>query len=141
MALPHITATGRLGATPELRHTKAGHSVASLRIACTDRRRTPNGDWEDGDTTWLDVTIWKQQGEAAAQQLAKGDLVTVTGRLTQREHDGKTYYGITADTIAKGLQRPGHQEPSQRPQDAQQAIPADPWGTPSTPSPYDEPPF
>ncbi|GAB2747679.1 single-stranded DNA-binding protein [Nocardioides pakistanensis] len=129
MSLPAVTATGRLAADPELRYTQAGHAVASLRIACTDRRRTPSGDWEDGDTTWLDVTAWRNLAEAAAEHLTKGDLVAVTGRLTQREHNGKTYHGITADTLARGLQTPGR--PAQRTQSPQ---PQDPWGTPTKPS-------
>ena len=67
MSLPTVTATGRLGADPELRSTQAGHVVATLRVACTDRRRTPSGDWEDGDTTWLDVTAWRNLAGPAAR--------------------------------------------------------------------------
>lgn len=134
MTLPSVTATGRLGANPELRYTSNGHPVASIRLACTERRRTPSGDWEDGDTTWLDVTAWRNLAEAAAEHLAKGDAVTVTGRLTQKERDGRTYYGVTADTLAKTL----HGKAAQRTQAPSQD---DPWGTPTTqaPAPQNDP--
>jgi hypothetical protein len=51
---PTITITGNLTADPELRYTPTGQAVAVLRIASTPRRRDNNGQWTDGNTTFLD---------------------------------------------------------------------------------------
>lgn len=106
MTLPTITVTGNLAADPELRFVASGTPVAGIRIGCSDRKlNRQTNEWEDGDTLWLTVSIWKAKGEAAAEQLRRGDLVTVTGKLRMRqwERDGQrqTAYEIDADTVAK----------------------------------------
>lgn len=141
MPLPYVTAQGNLGQDPELRYTQAGNPWTRLRLACTERRKNQAGDWEDAGTTWLDVTVFGHQAEPAAE-LPKGARLTVTGRLEQREHDGKTYYGLRSDHVARDLQG----KPAQRTQGGQTPSevwgaqqPLDPWATPSPTR--DEPPF
>lgn len=129
MPLPNVVAHGVLGADPELRYAANGNAYTRLRLACTERRKGQDGQWHDAGTTWLDVTIFGAQAEPAAAELIKGTRVLVTGRLEQREHDGKTYYGLRADHVARDLQGTPAQR-TQAPQD-------DPWATPTTPKPTD----
>jgi single-strand DNA-binding protein len=77
---PTITITGNLTADPELRYTPTGQAVATLRIASTPRRRDNNGQWTDGNTTFLDAESWGTAAENAAESLAKGDRVLIAGR-------------------------------------------------------------
>lgn len=95
-----ITITGRLGDDPALRFTQGGKAVANLRLAHSKRKQV-DGAWvDDGPAIWLDVTLWEGRAERIAEQARKGDEVLVTGRLTVREHDGKTYWGIDSDAVA-----------------------------------------
>jgi single-strand DNA-binding protein len=86
MTLPTITATGRLGADPDLSFTPSGKAVAKFRMAC-DERRKEGDEWKTIGTTWLSVDQWGDDAEAAAHNLQKGDLVTVVGLLNVREYE------------------------------------------------------
>jgi single-strand DNA-binding protein len=81
-----IQAGGRLGADPELRFTPAGVAVASLNLAV--QGRVKNGDrWEDGETTWYRVTVWREYAENVAESYAKGDRVVVIGTVCLRKYE------------------------------------------------------
>jgi single-strand DNA-binding protein len=79
----HTTIVGNLVDDPELRFTNNGTAVASLRVAVIQRIQH-DGEWRDGDTSFLRVNVWRGQAEHLADSLAKGDRVMVTGRLRQR---------------------------------------------------------
>ena len=79
----HTTIVGNLVDDPELRFTNTGIAVANLRVAVTQRIQQ-DGQWRDGDTSFLKVNTWRGQAEHLADSLAKGDRVMVTGRLRQR---------------------------------------------------------
>ena len=74
-----ITVVGNLVADPETK-TAAGHSLAQLRIATNERIKDSNGEWKDGETTYLDVTCWRKLAEGSSE-LKKGQRVIVTGKL------------------------------------------------------------
>jgi single-strand DNA-binding protein len=79
----HTTIVGNLVDDPELRFTNNGIAVANLRVAVTQRMQQ-DGEWHDGDTSFLKVNVWRGQAEHLVDSLAKGDRVMVTGRLRQR---------------------------------------------------------
>lgn len=111
MALPSITIIGNLTADPELKFTASGAALVSFRVAASDRRKNPQtGAWEDGETTFLRVTAWRQLAENASESLTKGDRVVITGRLKARDYEDKdgskkTSYEIDADEIGVALSR------------------------------------
>jgi single-strand DNA-binding protein len=78
-----ITATGRLAADAELRHTAGGKAICSFRLA------SDIGYGENKSTNWFTCQIWDKRGEALAQHLTKGQQVTVFGSLTMREWTNK----------------------------------------------------
>lgn len=85
-----LTITGRLAADPEVRFSPSGDAVASGRVADTPRHKNrQTGEWEDGETLWLSFSLWGKKAEALADAAKKGDLVLVTGTLTQRTFEGK----------------------------------------------------
>jgi single-strand DNA-binding protein len=109
---------------------KDGTAQVRLRVACNDRRPDASGKWVDGDTTYLDVTAWRALAEAVADQLVKGDQITVTGKLKSRtvehpENGNQTYFDVDADTVAKTIKRAKSSQPS--------APSGDPWGEQSAP--------
>lgn len=111
MALPTVTVVGNLTADPELKFISSGAALVAFRIAASDRRKNAEtGAWEDGDTTFLRVTAWRQLAENIAESLTKGDRVVITGRLKSRDYDDKdgtkkTAYEIDADEVGVALSR------------------------------------
>ena len=111
MALPKITITeATLVADPEIRYTGNGTAVASFRVASNSRRKNQQtGQWEDGDTTFLSVSAWEGLGENIAADFKKGQKITVTGQLKQRDYekDGvkRTVYEVVASEAAAPVSR------------------------------------
>jgi single-strand DNA-binding protein len=96
-----------LVADPELRFTTNGTAVANLRVAVIQRVQQ-DGEWRDGDTSFLKVYVWRGQAEHLADSLGKGDRVMVTGRLRQRswetpEGDKRSVTEIEADEVGASL--------------------------------------
>ena len=120
-----MTLKGRLGADPELTFAPNGTAVAKMRVV-TNGRRMVDGNWQDTDTSWWPVTAFGRQAEAAANTLAKGDLVVVIGKIKQREweKDGvkRTTAEVTAEEVAKVCQS-----------DAPKPAASDGWGDTGTP--------
>lgn len=135
--LPTITIDGRLVADPELRFTNSGKAVCSFRVAASDSKKTDTG-WETLEQIFIGVSLWEAEGEAAADQLQKGDQVVITGRLFEREYDkndgskGRSLE-VKFPTVAKKVSAPKVQR-----QTAPSAPANDPWATTPT---NDEPPF
>jgi phosphonate transport system substrate-binding protein len=97
-------------APPDLRRGGPGWlciAVANLRVAVTQRIQQ-DGEWRDGDTSFLRVNVWRGQAEHLADSLSKGDRVMVTGRLRQRswetpEGDKRSVTEIEADEVGASL--------------------------------------
>jgi single-strand DNA-binding protein len=101
------TIAGNLVDTPELRFTNTGTPVTNLRVAVTQRIQQ-DGEWPDGDTSYLKVNVWRGQAEHLADSLAKGDRVMVTGRLRQRtwetpEGEKRSVAEFEADEVGASL--------------------------------------
>jgi single-strand DNA-binding protein len=80
MADTSVTIIGNLTNDPEIRYTTSGIAVTDISVAVTPRVR--NGDrWEDGETSFYSVVIWRDYGEHVADSLQKGDRVVVIGTL------------------------------------------------------------
>jgi single-strand DNA-binding protein len=102
---PTIELTGHLGADPTLRFTPNGVPVTDLRIATT-RRFKIGEEWQDGETMWFEVAVWKQLAEHVAASVNKGDKVMVKGRLTQRSwtrDDGTITTKLVIDATGVGV--------------------------------------
>jgi single-strand DNA-binding protein len=118
MTLPTIHATGNLTSDPELRFTKSGDAVATVNLATNRSRKDANDQWETTHTTYLSVKLWKQDAEAAAEHLRKGDRVVVSGELLIEEWEGKDGNKRQTPTIdraaiAKALPRGQRSAPAQ----------------------------
>jgi single-strand DNA-binding protein len=78
-----VVITGNLTRDPELRSTKGGTSVCSMRIAHNERVKQ-DGEWTSR-ANFFDVTVWEGVGEWCARELRKGMRVTFSGKLKWRE--------------------------------------------------------
>lgn len=105
-----VVVSGRLCKDPELRATRSGLDVMTVRLATEDRKKGADGAWVD-DTSYLDVVSFGGVAAAAAQQLSKGSRVVFSGKVRQRtweDEAGTRHYRveIVADDIVVCGERP-----------------------------------
>lgn len=114
-----ITVVGRLVADPQLRFTQSGAAVASFTVAHTKRKFDKHSNkWvDDGDTLFLDVSVWNQLAEGCAEGLSKGSPVVVTGELRQRnweDKQGQKRVSYSVDASDVGLSVRAKAQPKQQ---------------------------
>lgn len=73
--------TGRLTATPELKKTTNGKSVAQIRIAVQRNFKATDGSYP---VDFLNLVVWNNTAEFVCKHFAKGDLITVVGSIQTR---------------------------------------------------------
>ena len=88
-----ITIAGNIGKDAVTRTTPNGEKVTGWSVAVEER----NG--QDKRSIWFDCTLWGKRGESLAQYLTKGGKVAVSGELSTRDHEGKTYLTIRVDQV------------------------------------------
>lgn len=108
--LPSISFTGNLVSDPEVRFITSGTAVARLRVAANERIKDDAGNWSDGSSIFLDVELWGNSAEHAAESLAKGDEVVVSGLLkldawTNDAGEKKTALRVTKASVGASIMR------------------------------------
>lgn len=76
-----ITIAGQLGKDAEQRFLPNGDAVTSFSVADSQGRDKP--------TIWWNCALFGKRAEALTQYLVKGQAVTVTGTVTEREWNDK----------------------------------------------------
>ncbi len=99
---------GHLGADPEIRYTKGGQAIASLRVATSEQWR----DRESGElqerTEWHRVKLFGRLAEIAGEYLRKGRQVYIEGSLrTEKYTDREGVERWSTDIIASDMQMLG----------------------------------
>lgn len=94
---------GHLGQDPELRRTKNGTPVTSLRLATNERRRDGAGKWTP-HTEWHNVVVFGHLAESLCEYCQRGRQLFVEGRLRTRrweDQNGASHVAteIIADTV------------------------------------------
>ncbi|AEF95543.1 single-strand binding protein [Desulfotomaculum nigrificans CO-1-SRB] len=82
--LNKIILIGRLTRDPELRYTTNGTAVAKFSLAVD---RPQFNKEKEKETDFIDVVVWSKLAEICANNLGKGRLVAVEGRLQIRSYD------------------------------------------------------
>ena len=91
-----ITMVGRLTRDPELRRTNSGTSVGAFTIACDDSRKGPNGEKQ---AVFIDCTLFGKQSETLVKFFKKGNLIGITGHLSQRKYVNRQNVEVRATEI------------------------------------------
>jgi single-strand DNA-binding protein len=80
---------GRVGKDPEIRHTAAGQTVATLSLATSETWKDKDGAKQER-TEWHRLVIWGKLAEAVVQPyVRKGDALYVEGRIQTRKWQGQ----------------------------------------------------
>lgn len=88
-----LSLTGNLGRDAEVR-TAGSSTVCGFSVAMTA------GYGDKKQTIWVDCSIWGKQAEGSLPSyLKKGQQVAVSGELSIREHEGKTYLQLRVGSI------------------------------------------
>ena len=88
MTVNKVTLVGNLGRDAEIRNTNTGTPIANLRLATTDRRKAPDGTWQD-HTEWHAVVAFGKTAEVMERWGKKGKMLYVEGRIQTREYTDK----------------------------------------------------
>jgi single-strand DNA-binding protein len=104
-----ITVVGNLTADPELRFTPSGAAVANFTVASTPRTfDRQSNEWRDGESMFLNCSVWRQAAENAAESLTRGMRVIVQGRLKARsfetrEGEKRTVFEVDVDEVGPSM--------------------------------------
>ena len=115
-----VTVSGRICKDPELRATRSGLDVMTVRLATEDRKKGADGAWVD-DPSFLDVVAFGGVGAAAARSLSKGSRVVFSGKVRQRaweDEAGTRHYRVeivAEDVVVCGERARATAAPSQPP--------------------------
>ena len=84
-----VLLTGRLTRDAELKYTASGVAMCRFSIAVNRRFKDPkSGEWKD-DTSYVDITVWREAADRCGKALKKGSPVHVEGRLRSYQIEGK----------------------------------------------------
>lgn len=94
--------TGNLGSDPELKVTPEGTAVTKFSLAVRDwSPKKPDG------VLWFNIVCWDKLAETAEKFLAKGDKVTVQGRVAMRPYtDRNGIDRVWVEIVARELELP-----------------------------------
>lgn len=112
--MENLVIAGTVGRDAELRRTNNGDAVLGFSVA-VDQGKDKNG--QKREAKWYDASIWGKRAESLQNFITKGTKLTLQGRPTAREHQGKAYMGIVVNEISfqggsqQREQSGGYQEP------------------------------
>ena len=86
------TIVGNVGKDAVYKEGQSGKGFVSFSVGASV------GWGEKKETLWFDVTKWNARPKLA-EMVLKGTKITVVGELSTREHNGKTYLQINAQTV------------------------------------------
>lgn len=75
--------SGRLTKDPEVKYTQTGKAFCSFTIAIDEYRN------DKKITQFVPIVTWGKTAEAAGNNLAKGQMVTVEGKIQVRQYEAK----------------------------------------------------
>ena len=103
-----IVITGNLGSEPKFIETKkAGIAIAVFSLANdVTRFNKLTNQHEKSRTNWIPIKLFGEQANIAVNSLKKGDLVTVFGKFSSQDYEGKDGKKTKSfEVIAGGVQK------------------------------------
>lgn len=89
----NLSLAGNLGRDAEFKTTQGGQELCTFSVGVSV------GFGQSKSTVWVDVTKWGKGAQGLTGILRKGSKVAVSGELSTREHNGKTYLQCRADNV------------------------------------------
>jgi single-strand DNA-binding protein len=98
--LNRVVLIGRLTADPQLRYAQTGSAVANFTLAVERTFKNQSGEKE---VDFINIVAWNKLAEVCANNLDKGRLVAVEGRLQIRSYEYEGQKRKAADIIADNV--------------------------------------
>jgi single-strand DNA-binding protein len=98
-----VTICGNVASDIRYVSTDQGLSIASFRVAATERRYERGRGFVDGETNYLTVTCFRALAENVASSLNKGQPVIVSGKLRIRTWRKDERHGLSAEVEAAAV--------------------------------------
>ena len=110
--LNQVNLIGRLTKDPELFYTATGQPLVSFALAVQRSFKNKEGK---KDVDFIEIRAWQRLAEVCADNLRKGRLVAVTGRLQVNKNtkEGRTYQNT--EVIAREINFLDWPAPAQSP--------------------------
>jgi single-strand DNA-binding protein len=83
-----ITVIGNIVTKPD-RKRVGDQELIKFRVASNSRRRTPEGQWEPGNSFFVTVNCWAKLVTGVGAALGKGDPVIIVGYVYTSEYEDK----------------------------------------------------
>lgn len=98
-----VTLIGNLGGDPEIRTLDNGTAVGRFSLATNESYKDKEGNWQTL-TEWHNIVIWRELADRAKNQLKKGMMVYVEGKISYRKYTDKDNVERTiTDIVANSL--------------------------------------
>ncbi len=102
-----VILVGTLGRDPEIKHTQAGNTIASLSVATSERWKGKDGQMQE-ETEWHRVVMFGKVAEIAGEYLSKGSQVYLEGKnKTRKWQDQSGNDRYTTEVVCRELQMLG----------------------------------
>lgn len=101
--MAQIQFTGNVGKDAELRHTQNGNAMLTFSVAESKSRRLQDGNWEELNNQWFNVTLFGPAAKALQQHVLKGARVQVAGEFWRRDYESQNGNGVSLDVKAVGV--------------------------------------
>lgn len=90
MGVIKVSASGVVGSIYGFSEgTDGKKGYVRFSVGCAPRVKNGNGDWVNGNTTWLNATVFGKQAEYCSEKLEKGMPVELSGTLEYVEFERK----------------------------------------------------
>jgi len=109
--LNRVFLIGRIGRDPELRYTAtSGRPVVTFSLATDRITRTESGE-KNRQTDWHRIVVWGDRAQWCSENLSRGKLILVEGRLrTRKWQDRNGMARTTVEVVADRIQFVGPKE-------------------------------
>lgn len=101
--MKNVSIAGIVGKDAVMRRTQSGDAVLGWSVAVDD------GYGENKTTLWFVCSLWGKRGDTLSSMLKKGTRVAVSGELSTRIHEGKTYLMVNAQSVTLMSPKPMEQ--------------------------------
>jgi single-strand DNA-binding protein len=105
----YIVMTGFVTAEPKPVSTRPKTPMTKIRVGSTPRwLNRATGEWQDGETSYYNVTCWRRLAENVAASLRKGDMIIVRGKFRTRiwvddKQQTRVELNIEADSVGHDM--------------------------------------
>ncbi|MCV7103403.1 single-stranded DNA-binding protein [Mycobacterium palustre] len=118
-----LTVVGHIVNNPERRQVGT-QEVMKFRVASNSRRRTADGEWEPGNSLFINVNCWGRLVTGVGAALGKGAPVIVVGHVYTSEYEDRdgnrrsslemraTSVGPDVSRAIVRIERPGYTGPT-----------------------------